>query len=584
MSSSFRALAAAIAPAVVYAATLQDVCTTEHAQQALPAAGTIPGVTIDSASVQTAVVTGANVSSEWYPSATIDYCNVTFAYSHDGLANDVVHVTYWVPAPDAFQNRYVSTGGGGLAINSGSQYIPTGIIAGAVSGITDGGFGDFNTQWDAVFLAANGTINWQSVYMFGYQAHNELAVLGKQFARNFFAVPAETKLYSYYQGCSEGGREGWSQAQRFGDQFDGVVAGAPAFRYGQQQVNHLTANVMETTANYFPPSCELEKILNLTIAACDPLDGKTDGVIARSDLCKMTFDFNTTVGQAYSCEATSGSGTGGFGDLAKRQGPPSNPGPAQNGTVSAQGAALVKQYYDGLIDSQGKRVYLNYQPGSAFTDANAKFDSATNTWGVSISGLGGEWVARYLQLRDTSTLESLTNVTADTLRDWMLYGMNKYADSLQTTHPDLSAFQTAGSKILHVHGEQDDSIPAASSVHYYESVRSIMFPGQGFNESSAAMDEFYRLYLVPGGAHCGANSHQPGGGWPQTTLQTVIDWVEKGAAPDTLNSTGEGIGELCRWPQRPLWTDNGAGFSCVYDQASIDTWKYTFDAFKMPVY
>ncbi|KAK1622043.1 tannase and feruloyl esterase-domain-containing protein, partial [Colletotrichum phormii] len=162
---------------------------------------------------------------------------------------DKVHVTYWVPSPDAFQNRYVSTGGGGLAINSGSQYIPTGIIVGAVSGITDGGFGDFNTQWDAVFLAANGTVNWQSVYMFGYQAHNELATLGKEFTKKFYSVAADQKTYSHYQGCSEGGREGWSQAQRFADQFDGLTIGAPAFRYGQQQVNHLTANVMEQTRN-----------------------------------------------------------------------------------------------------------------------------------------------------------------------------------------------------------------------------------------------------------------------------------------------------------------------------------------------
>nr|XP_036581263.1 tannase subunit protein [Colletotrichum truncatum]KAF6789531.1 tannase subunit protein [Colletotrichum truncatum] len=584
MVSLIWAMAGAVAPAIVRAATLSDVCTTTHAQEALPAAGTIPGITIDASSVQTAIISNTSVTSEWYPTSTIDYCNVTFAYSHDGLPNDIVHVTYWVPAPDAFQNRYVSTGGGGLAINSQSQYIPTGIIVGAVSGITDGGFGSFNTQWDAVFLAANGTTNWQSVYMFGYQAHNELAILGKQFTRNFYGVAADQKIYSYYQGCSEGGREGWSQVQRFGDQFDGAVTGAPAFRYGQQQVNHLTPNVMETTRGYFPPSCELDKILNLTIAACDPLDGKTDGVVSRSDLCKLTFDFNSTVGEAYSCEASSGSsGPGGFGGLARRQFPGSSPTPAQNGTVTAEGAALVAAYYDGLHDSEGKRVYLNYQPGSAFTDASTKFDESTGTWGVSISGLGGEWVARYLQLRDTSTLESLNSVTYDTLRDWMLYGMNHYADSLQTTNPDLSAFQAAGGKVLHVHGEQDDSIPAASSVHYYESVRSVMFPGQGFNESSAALDEFYRLYLVPGGAHCGVNSHQPNGGWPQTTLQTVIDWVENGAAPDTLNSTGD-ISTLCRWPLRPLWTDNGAKFDCVYDQASIDTWKYTFDAFKVPVY
>ncbi|OLN97555.1 Tannase 1 [Colletotrichum chlorophyti] len=584
MPASYRALAAALAPVFVRAATLADVCTTSHAQGALPSTGYIPGITIDASSVQTSLVTNTSVTSEWYPTSAIDYCNVTFAYSHDGLENDVVHVTYWVPAPEKFQNRYVSTGGGGLAINSKTQYIPTGIIAGAVSGITDGGFGSFNTQWDAVFLKANGTINWQSVYMFGYQAHNELATIGKEFTKKFYNIAPNQKIYSYYQGCSEGGREGWSQAQRFADQFDGLAIGAPAFRYGQQQVNHLVPNVMEQTRNYFPPSCELDKILNLTIAACDPLDGKTDGVIARSDLCKTTFDFNSTVGQPYACDAKTGTGgAGGFDSLERRQ-MPSNPTPAQNGTVTAEGAAFAAEYYDGLHDSQGKRAYLNYQTGSSFSDAATLFDEATGTWGMSISGLGGEWVARYLQLRDTNTLETLNNVTFDTLRDWMLYGMNKYGDSLQTTNPDLSGIQGAGGKILHVHGETDDSIPAASSVHYYESVRSIMFPGQSLNESSAAMDEFYRLYLVPGGAHCGSNEHQPGGGWPQTTLQTVIEWVENGRAPDMLNNTGSGIDSLCRWPLRPLWSDGGASFDCVYDQASIDSWKYTFDAFKVPVY
>ncbi|TDZ22691.1 Tannase [Colletotrichum orbiculare MAFF 240422] len=391
-------------------------------------------------------------------------------------------------------------------------------------------------------------------------------------------------MYAYYQGCSEGGREGWSQVQRFADQFDGAAIGAPALRYGQQQVNHLAASVMEQTMGYFPPSCELDKILNLTIAACDPLDGRVDGVVSRTDLCKLSFDLDTTVGQPYSCEATTGSGTGGFGDLARRQ-MPSSPTPAQNGTVTAQGAAFAAMYYDGLHDSAGRRVYLSYQPGSTFADGATRYDETTGTWGPSISRLGGEWVARYLQLRDTSSLDSLANVTYDTLRDWMLYRMERYADSLQTTSPDLGAFRAAGGKVLHVHGESDDSIPAASSVRYYESVRGVMFPGRDADASSAALDEFYRLFLVPGGAHCGGNSRQAGGGWPQTTLQTVIDWVEKGAAPDRLSSTGEGgIDSICRWPLRPLWSGNGTRLDCVYDQASFDSWQYTLDAFKVPVY
>ena len=580
MPSAWRLFCAVAAAAAAQAASLSDICSDTYAKSALPDDDFLQGITIDASSVQTSLVSNASFESEWYPSATADYCNLTLTYSHDGIVDDVVHVSYWLPAPDDFQNRYVSTGGGGLAINSGSQYIPTGLIVGAVSGITDGGFGSFDAQVDDVFLLANGTINWQAVYMFGYQAHHELAVLGKELARKLYNVPDDGKVYSYYQGCSEGGREGWSQVQRFADQFDGAAIGAPAFRYGQQQVNHLFGNVVEQTLHYYPPSCELDKILNLTIAACDVLDGREDGIVSRSDLCMLHFDLNSTVGEVYSCEASSSEGPG--GGLSVRQFPQEST-PAQEGTITEEGVAVVKTFLDGLHDSEGRRVYLNYRPGSSFSDATTSYDEETDTWGLSISSLGGEWVARFLQLRDVDTLETLDNVTYDTLKEWMVYGMNKYADSLQTTNPDLSDFRTAGGKVIHVHGESDDSIPAGSSVHYYDSVRSVMFPDVGYNESVSALDEFYRLYLVPGGAHCGSNSNQPGGGWPQTTLQTVIEWVENGAAPETLDGTDE-IDTICRWPLRPLWSGNGTSFSCVYDQESIDTWTYEFDAYKVPLY
>ncbi|CAG7563217.1 unnamed protein product [Fusarium equiseti] len=571
---------AVLSAAAVHAATLSDICSKGYVKSALPADNFLSGITIDPNSVQTSLVSNASFQSEWYPTASADYCNLTFAYSHDGIADDIVHVSYWLPAPSKFRNRYVSTGGGGLAINSGSQYAASGLIVGAVSGITDGGFGSFNTQWDEVFLLANGTINWQSVYMFGYQAHHELALLGKELARNIYNVSKSSKLYSYYQGCSEGGREGWSQVQRFADQFDGAAIGAPALRYGQQQVNHLFGNVVEQTLDYFPPSCELDKILNLTIAACDGLDGKHDGVVSRSDLCKLHFNINTTIGESYSCAASSSQG--GPGALRARQfGQPATP--AQEGKVTEEGVAVIREFLNGLHDSKGRHVYLNYQPGSGFSDAATSYDEETETRGLSISGLGGEWVARYLQLRNTSTLSNLDNVTYDTLKEWMIYGQNKYGDSLQTTYPDLSDFQSAGGKVIHVHGESDDSIPAGSSVHYYDSVRSVMFADKSYNESVAALDDFYRLYLVPGGAHCGSNSNQPNGGWPQTTLQTVIQWVEKGVAPETLDGHG-GIETICRWPLRPLWSNNGTSLDCVYDQESIDSWTSVFDAYKLPLY
>ena len=115
--------------AVASSMSLSDICTNSYAKAALPI-GAIDGITIDTSSVSTSLVTNYTASSIFFPTETFNYCNVTFAYSHDGIEGDVVHVQYWLPEPSKFKNRYVSTGGGGWAINSGSSSIPTGIIAG----------------------------------------------------------------------------------------------------------------------------------------------------------------------------------------------------------------------------------------------------------------------------------------------------------------------------------------------------------------------------------------------------------------------------------------------------------------------
>ncbi|KAJ5936252.1 hypothetical protein N7454_005550 [Penicillium verhagenii] len=561
-----RYSAIALATAVS-AKTLDSICTDSYAKTALPI-GAIDGITIDSSSVSTSVVTNFTATSIFYPTDTFNYCNLTFAYSHDGIDGDVVHVQYWLPEPAKFENRYVSTGGGGWAINSGSSSIPTALIAGGVGGLTDGGFGSFDTQFSSAALLANGTINWQATYMLtigiviGYQAHNELAIFGKELTRNIYDVASKDKIYSYYQGCSEGGREGWSQVQRFPDQFDGVVAGAPAFRWAQQQTNHLTGNVMQKNLNYFPSNCELEKIMNMTIESCDPLDGKTDGVVARSDLCLAHLNWNKIEGASYSCAASSGYGSS---------------TPASSGTVSAKAIELVKTYWKGLYDSDGQRVYFSYQPGSTFTDLQTEYNSETDSYELDISGLGGIWIAQFIDfIKDAENIDSLEDVTYDTLKEWMILSQAKYGDILQTTYPDLTDFQAAGGK--------DYSIPTASSVRYWDSVRSIMFPEKGYREGAAAVDDFYRLFLIPGVGHCSTNEYEPNAPWPQTTLQTVIEWVEKGTPPATLAGSAEIEATMCRWPLRPLWTNNAKTFQCVYDQDSVDAFTYDLNAYKLPVY
>ncbi|WPH00763.1 Hypothetical protein R9X50_00359300 [Acrodontium crateriforme] len=560
--------------------SLQNNCNKAYAKSVLPSDDVYPGITIDTSSVTASAFYKTSVSGDvMFPDAVFDYCNITFAYSHNGR-DDQVLVTYWLPAPSKFKKRFLSTGGGGLAINSGQGSLPGGIIYGAAAGLTDGGFGGFSNTFDTNFLLANDTINWQQVYMFGYQAIHEMTVLGKALTKNFFGMTAKEKLYSYYQGCSEGGREGWSQAQRY-TEFDGVIAGAPAFRYAHQQVNHLYSNIVEQTLGYYPPPCELSTIANETIKACDPLDGKTDGVVSRTDLCKLHFDINTLVGTTYNCAAVKAS-TGGMG-------PPSSAQPAQKGTISANGVKVAAKILDGLRDLDGRRAYFSYQPAATFDDAQTKYDSTSGKWILNPSSLGGEWVERFLLLQNASTLPTLDGVTYDTLTGWIELGLQLYYDNLQTTNPDLTTFQAAGGKILHYHGESDSSIPTASSVRYRESVREIMYPGMSDDAANAALNKWYQLYLVPGAGHCGPNTLQPNGPFPQTNLAVMIDWVENGNTPTTLNATvllgsnkGKN-GQICAWPSRPLWNKSGK-MECVSDEASIKTWQYDLDAFKLPIY
>ncbi|KAJ5724325.1 tannase [Penicillium malachiteum] len=568
-----------------FATSLRSACTTSRVRESLPEDGYILGVTFDKDSVTANTVYNASHSgSVFFPDAAINYCNVTFSYTHTGSDQSVI-VGYYMPAPDAFENRFLATGGGAYAIQSGSLSAPGGVMYGAVSGFTDGGFGSMDIDFDDVFLLSNGTINWPSVYMFGYEAIKEMTIIGKQLTRNFYDVSNSSKVYSYYQGCSEGGREGWSQGQRAAEEYDGLIIGAPAIRYGQQQANHLYSNIVEKTLDYYPPPCELEKIVNETIAACDPLDGRTDGVVARSDLCQLNFNMTSIIGKPYYCAAATSTSLGlGFGKRA------SDTEPAQNGTVSAEGVAVAQKIVDGLHDSKGRRAYISYQMGAAFDDADTSYDSTTGEWTLDIAGAGGEWVARFLDLYDEDNLSSLEGVTYDTLVGWMKQGMTRYMDSLQTTIPDLTEFYENGGKIIHFHGEQDPSIPTGSSVHYYNSVRDTMYPGKSYNSSTKALQDWYRLFLVPGAAHCATNDNEPNGPFPQTNFKVMSLWVEQGIVPHTLNATilqGEYEGnneQLCAWPLRPYWTNNGKNFTCEYDQASIDTFNYDFDAYKLPLY
>jgi tannase len=520
-------------------------------------------------------------------SETYNYCNVTLTYTHPGKGDTVV-VRYALPEPSDFNKRFYVAGGGGYSLSSDAT---GGLEYGAAGGATSAGYDALDgVSYDDVVLLGNGSINWDATYMFGYQALGEMTQLGKYFTKGFYGMKSKSKLYTYYEGCSDGGREGMSQVQRWGDEYDGVITGAPAFRYAQQQINHIVPDVVEKTLEYYPPPCELAKIVNATIAACDPLDGRTDGVISRTDLCKINFNLSSIIGEEYYCAAETATSLGFGFSKTKRQaaGSTTSYEPTQSGKVSAEGVAVAQAIYDGLHTTKGERAYLSWQIGSELSDASTEWNNSTQKWELDITSMGGEYIAKFVQLLDLDNLSTLDGVTYDTVVEWMDIAMNRYFDSLQTTVPDLTKFQKSGGKLLHYHGESDPSIPAASSVHYWQAVRDIMYPGVSSQESLSKLQDWYQFYLIPGAAHCGTNTLQPGP-YPENNMDIMINWVENGVKPSRLNATvssGTYEGEtqmLCQWPNRPLWHSNST-FDCVNDKKSIESWTYEFPAFKVPVY
>jgi len=150
-------LLGATAAARAQAASLGGFCKAAYVQAALPADGTIAGITLDPTSATANAVYNASISGEgFFPDATFNYCNVTVACSHNGR-DDQVLLQWWLPTPADFQNRYLTTGGFAYSINTGkgNPKLGDGVQYGAVAGITDGGFGGFSTTFDEVFLLAH---------------------------------------------------------------------------------------------------------------------------------------------------------------------------------------------------------------------------------------------------------------------------------------------------------------------------------------------------------------------------------------------------------------------------------------------
>lgn len=389
---------------------------------------------------------------------------------------------------ETWTQRYLQIGCGGLC---GQITLTSGASAGCKV-LNDGGFVMAATDMGHSGQSGEWGLDDQQRRDFAYRAQHVTAKAGKALIRAFYGQEAR---YSYLNGCSDGGREGLMEAMRYPDDFDGIVAGAPAMLFQVQNTLHHGWLARANTGADGKPillSDKLPLLHSAVVAACDKMDGVKDGLISQPAAC--TFDPASLVckdGQSGDC-------------------------------LTAAEAEVVDKVYDGPHDAA---------TGASLTPGQQLPGSELNWQGVFVpdshdqqpfSATIVDPVLRYLAFepaRPEMTLDELQFTTA-TLDD--LRARHPFFDA---TSPDLSAFEQAGGKLILWHGLADPHISPVNTVDLHKAMLDTM--------GSDTVAGFERLYLLPGVSHCS------GGEGPSNLdlLTPIMAWVEGGEAPDAILTT-----------------------------------------------
>ncbi len=385
-------------------------------------------------------------------------------------------------------------------------------VAGLANGIqkgyammtTDGGHVSADDTW------------WNDLGRFldlGYRAGHEMAVKGKTVTTAFYTQkPSRT----YFSGCSGSGRVAMMEAQRYPEDFDGIVAGHP----GSNWTDLMTAELWATWATtekpeYNLPAAKVPMITKAAIAHCDADDGVKDGIISNPPTCK--FD-----AAALQCKGGDG------------------PDCLTEGQVTG-----LKRIYAGAFTPDGRRISYGHEIGSE------------GGWGRMYTGIsdinteGGNSNRKYIRLSVFND-PNYDLRTFDWNHDYDLV-KEKTAWAMDATDPNLAAFKARGGKLISYYGWADGLAPSRYITTYYESVVAKM-------GNRAEVESFYRLFMVPGMGHCSG-----GVGPSKFNMVTALeDWSEKGIAPDQVLATRldkdgkpDMTRPLCPWPQ--VAKHNGTG-------------------------
>jgi feruloyl esterase len=445
-------------------------------------------------------------------------CRVTAVTTHPPAADKV---RIWVAIPTSNWNgRFLGTGGGGLVGGSEAgaiQPVALGFAAGATDGGHEGGSGAFA-------LDAKGRLNWESIRNFAHVGIHEMTVTGKALTQAMYGAAPR---YSYFNGCSTGGRQGLMEAQRYPQDYDGILSAAPAINWNRFHMQHLWGPVIMNAAGNPIPACKLAAATEAAIAACDSIDGVKDGVVEDPKRC--TYDPKPLVGTS-------------AGDC---------------GAFTEADATVIRKLWEGPRRGDGTFLWYGLPRGA---DLNALWTSRGTPLRPQPFPLMLDWFRFFLTQDPQFDVGMVTPAAFERLWD---QSVEQYATVIATDNPDLTAFRDRGGKVIVWHGWADQLITADGSVDYYTRVQQEM-------GGAKKVSEFIRLFMAPGVTHCA------GGAGPQPTglMEALLAWVEEGRAPETLRAARRDQAgtitrsrPLCQYPLVAKYkgsgsTDDAANFVC----------------------
>ncbi|OAL48510.1 feruloyl esteras-like protein B precursor [Pyrenochaeta sp. DS3sAY3a] len=462
------------------------------------------------------------------PNIAVDFCNVTLTHTHPGK-NDTLRTQIWLPLNPNWNNRMLMAGGGGWSAGLGLTSDSTmygAVTDGYATSTVDGGRPIDNTSSAASWaLSSPGNVDYDALQDFAFNGLIDGALATKSVIESFYGQGPD---YSYWNGCSQGGRQGYMFAQRFPDIFDGIAAAAPAINWNSlffastfpQQVLFE----LELELDEFPHPCEYDSLRKAAIAACDGNDGLIDGLISDPDSCY--FDPHTLVGSPINCSDSAG---------------PS--------VISEAAAIAMKAVWQGARTGDGSFVWYPHGYETEVTAGINILQSTCSNNGTCVPArlsLFTDWIKYFIKKNPEYNLNNMTR------QEWVSAfhaGMREYTSIIGTDYPDLSEFRASGGKLLTYHGLADALIPYGGTRDYYERVSNL----------DPNLRDFYRYFEAPGAAHCTAGV----GGVPAGAFAALVDWVEHGVAPETLVAKNLADKErlLCLYPKKAVFTGNPSKYT-----------------------